>query len=164
MSKFHIRIGTFETNSSAMHTLQISNKGLSKCRLKVHDDGYVHISLDQEFGTEDNVFFTQKDKLKYIVTWLYSYYDFNLEEVEEGYLWRDFNEEFANYVNKDRTSNFCFGVKVDSRKYDDACPYWDHQIYDGKWNDEGCVVSLWNAKECVEFIFNKYISLVTGCD
>lgn len=162
--KTQIRNKVWETNSSAQHTLQVSQKGQQKCRLKIHNDGYVHISLDQEFGKDDNVFTTQKDKLKYIVTWIYTYYNFDLEKIEEGYLWYEFNEKFAEYVNKDRDNKMCRGVRVDKIKYEDAWQYWDHQIYSGNIFDDGCVVDLWNVKQCIDFIFNGYISLVTGCD
>lgn len=162
--KKQIRNGVWETNSSAQHTLQVSKKGQQKCRLKIYDDGYVHISLDQEFGKDDNVFTTQKDKLKYIVTWIYTYYNFDFEKIEEGYLWCEFNKKFAEYVNKDRDDNLCRGIWVDKIKYEDAWQYWDHQIYSGNVFDDGCVVDIWNAEQCVDFIFNGYISLVTGCD
>lgn len=166
--KKQVRHSVFETNSSAVHTLSISKKGLQKCRLKVHEDGYVHISLDQEFGKDEYIYMSQKDKLKYIITWIYSYYNFDFEAIEEGYIWSEFNEQFAKYVNNNKSANcsvVCKGIKVDSCKYEDAWSYWDHQIYSGdRWDCDKCVVNLWNPEKCVEFIFNKNVGLETGCD
>ena len=113
--KTQIRSEVWETNSSSVHSFCFSKRGLEKCHMKIHEDGYVHITLDQYFGNDEEQFFNQKTKLKYIVTWLYTYYD-------------------------------------------------DHQQLSSGWCDDNCIVSLWDSEACVEFIFNKYVGLETGCD
>lgn len=159
-----IRIGMFETNSSSVHSFCFSKKGLEKCHMKIHEDGYVHITLDQYFGKDEARFFNQKTKLKYIMTWLYASYDFDIEKIEyESYDLYNFNEAFGKYVTE-HNGVLCRGVKVDECKWEGAYDYFDHQQLSSGWCDDNCIVSLWNSKACVEFIFNKYVGLETGCD
>lgn len=66
--KIQIRNGAWETNSSAVNSLCWSPKGAEKNHLTVHEDGYVHVILDRFYDTDHHQFFTQKEKLKYIVT------------------------------------------------------------------------------------------------
>lgn len=167
--KAQIRDGVFETASSAVHGLVVSDKGLSPCRLKIEDDCHIHINLDQEFGKEEKVFTSQKDKLKYIVSWIYSYYDFDEEKINNGFIWIEFNQVFSEYVNKHKgtinvNNPYCLGVKVDKCKFKSGYDVFDHQLDPYRGNDGGCVVTLWNPEKTVEFIFNKYMGLQTGCD
>ena len=48
--KTQIRNKVWETNSSSVHAFCFSTKGLEKCRLKIHEDGYVHVRLNKYFG------------------------------------------------------------------------------------------------------------------
>jgi len=162
--KTQIRNKVWETNSSSVHSFCFSKRGLEKCHMKIHEDGYVHITLDQYFGKDEAQFFNQKTKLKYIMTWLYTYYNFDKEKIEdEGYVINYFNEAFGKYVTK-RNGVLCRGVKVDECKWEEAYDYFDHQQLDGGWCDDNCIVSLWDSQACVEFIFNKYVGLETRCD
>ena len=162
--KTQIRSEVWETNSSSVHSFCFSKRGLEKCHMKIHEDGYVHITLDQYFGKDEAQFFNQKTKLKYIVTWLYAYYDFDKEKIEDkGYIINYFNEAFGKYVTK-HNGVLCRGVKVDECKWEEAYDYFDHQQLDGGWCDDNCIVSLWDSQACVEFIFNKYVGLETRCD
>lgn len=162
--KTQIRNKVWETNSSSVHSFCFSKRGLEKCHMKIHEDGYVHITLDQYFGKDEAQFFNQKTKLKYIVTWLYAYYDFDKEKIEDkGYIINYFNEAFGKYVTK-HNGVLCRGVKVDECKWEEAYDYFDHQQLDGGWCDDNCIVSLWDSQACVEFIFNKYVGLETRCD
>lgn len=158
-----IRLGVWETNSSSVHSFCFSKKGLEKCHMKIHEDGYVHITLDQYFGKDEAQFFNQKTKLKYIITWLYVYYDFDEAKIRDGYLLEDFNKAFGEYVTK-HNGVLCRGVKVDKCKWEDSYDYFDHQQLSSGWCDDNCIVSLWDSEACVEFIFNKYVGLETGCD
>jgi len=162
--KTQIRSNVWETNSSSVHSFCFNKRGLEKCHMKIHEDGYVHITLDQYFGKDEAQFFNQKTKLKYIVTWLYAYYDFDKEKIEDkGYIINYFNEAFGKYVTK-HNGVLCRGVKVDECKWEEAYDYFDHQQLDGGWCDDNCIVSLWDSQACVEFIFNKYVGLETRCD
>jgi len=162
--KTQIRSNVWETNSSSVHSFCFSKRGLEKCHMKIHEDGYVHITLDQYFGKDEAQFFNQKTKLKYIMTWLYAYYNFDIEKIEDkGYIINYFNEAFGKYVTK-HNGVLCRGVKVDECKWEEAYDYFDHQQLDGGWCDDNCIVSLWDSQACVEFIFNKYVGLETRCD
>lgn len=162
--KTQIRSEVWETNSSSAHSFCFSKRGLEKCHMKIHEDGYVHITLDQYFGNDEEQFFNQKTKLKYIVTWLYTYYDFDKAKIrDEGYIFNNFNEAFGKYVTEHNGVS-CRGVKVDECKWEEAYDYFDHQQLSSGWCDDNCIVSLWDSEACVEFIFNKYVGLQTGCD
>lgn len=162
--KTQIRSNVWETNSSSVHSFCFSKRGLEKCHMKIHEDGYVHITLDQYFGKDEAQFFNQKTKLKYIMTWLYAYCNFDIEKIEDkGYIINYFNEAFGKYVTK-HNGVLCRGVKVDECKWEEAYDYFDHQQLDGGWCDDNCIVSLWDSQACVEFIFNKYVGLETRCD
>lgn len=159
-----MRLGVFETASSSIHAFCFNKKGLEKCHMKIHEDGYVHITLDQYFGKDEEQFFNQKTKLKYIMTWLYASYDFDIEKIEyESYDLYNFNEAFGKYVTE-HNGVLCRGVKVDECKWEESYDYFDHQQLTNGWGDDSCVVSLWNSEACVEFIFNKYVGLQTGGD
>lgn len=164
--KRQIRNNVWETNSSAVNSFCWSSKGAEKNHLKVHDDGYIHIILDRYYGTDFQQFFTQKEKLKYIVTWIYHYYDFDFNKEEDWYLWNLFMKEFCKYVNTNPTKQNnnikCQGVKVHLKLGEDSYDYLDHQLING--GEGKCVVNLWNPKECVDFIFNKYIGVETNSD
>lgn len=167
--KTQIRNKVWETNSSAVNSLCWSPKGAERNHLTVHEDGYVHVILDRFYDTDYHQFFTQKEKLKYIVTWIYHYYNFNVKEKDEWYLWNLFILEFCKYVNthpSKRNNNIeCQGISVSLKLGEDSYDYLNHQLIDSYIHDGGnCVVNLWNPEECVSFIFNKYIGVETNSD
>lgn len=164
--KKQIRIGTFETNSSSVHSLQISQKHMYKSKLKIADDGYVHVQLTEYYGKDEKDYKGQREKLTYVVTWMYIYYGCNIEELYNGYMWKDFNKSFANYVG-----NSCKGILIDktmsslSGRYENAGDYLDHQSNPwGMYNADNCVVSLYDIEQLINFIFNPYLWLHTDCD
>ena len=168
--KQQTRLEMFETNSSSVHTLQISTKGIQKCKLKISDDGYIHVKLNLYFGNDLHDYTGQSDKLKYICTWMYVYYGCDLERLEDGYEWRKFINAFCEYVNdlnNKATTNWrkkCLGIKVKPVLGDDACSYLDHenQPYSA-FDDESCVIDLCRSEDLVNFIFNPNIWLRTRC-
>lgn len=161
--KKQIRIGMFETNSSSVHSLQISQKHMHKSKLKIADDGYVHVQLTEYYGKDAKDYKGQREKLTYIVTWMYIYYGCNIEELYNKYLWKDFNETFADYVG-----NNCKGILIDKTMFDGgemAGDYLDHQsIPYGGYDSENCVVNLYDTEQLINFIFNPYLWLHTDCD
>ena len=161
--KKQIRIGTFETNSSSVHSLQISQKHMHKSKLKIADDGYVHVQLTEYYGKDEKDYKGQREKLTYIVTWMYIYYGCNLEDLFKGSLWEEFNKTFTDYVGND-----CKGILIDKTMFDDsemAGDYLDHQsIPYGKYDTENCIVNLYDAEQLINFIFNPYLWLHTDCD
>ena len=161
--KKQIRLETFETNSSSIHTLQISTKHMHKSKLKIEDDGYVHISLTEYYGKDERDYKGQCEKLTYIVTWMYIYYGCNLEDLFKGSLWEEFNTSFVNYVG-----DGCKGILIDKTMFDGdemAGDYLDHQsIPYGKYDTENCIVNLYDTEQLINFIFNPYLWLHTDCD
>ena len=161
--KRQIRLETFETNSSSIHTLQISTKHVHKSKLKIGDDGYVHVSLTEYYGKDEKDYKGQREKLTYIVTWMYIYYGCNLEDLFKGSSWKEFNTSFVDYVG-----NGCKGIWIDKTMFDGgemAGDYLDHQsIPYGKYDTENCIVNLYDTEQLINFIFNPYLWLHTDCD
>ena len=161
--KRQIRLETFETNSSSIHTLQISQKHMHKSKLKIAADGYIHVSLTEYYGKDAKDYTGQREKLTYVVTWMYIYYGCNIEELYNGHMWKDFNKYFADYVG-----NSCKGILIDKTMFDGdeiAGDYLDHQsIPYGKYDTENCIVNLYDTEQLINFIFNPYLWLHTDCD
>jgi len=161
--KKQIRIGMFETDSSSVHSLQISQKHMHKSKLKIADDGYVHVSLTEYYGKDEKDYKGQREKLTYIVTWMYIYYGCNLEDLFKGSLWEEFNTSFVDYVG-----NSCKGIWIDKTMLDGgeiAGDYLDHQSAPyGEYDGENCVVDLYDTEQLINFIFNPYLWLHTDCD
>lgn len=161
--KKQIRLETFETNSSSIHTLQISQKHMHKSKLKIADDGYVHVNLTEYYGKDAKDYKGQREKLTYIITWMYIYYGCNFEELCKGSLWKEFNTSFVDYVG-----NGCKGIWIDKTMLDGgemAGDYLDHQsIPYGIYDSENCIVNLYDTEQLINFIFNPYLWLHTDCD
>ena len=78
-----IRKNIFETNSSSVHTLTFKSDGLEKSHLPVNKSGYT-LAYYGEFGREDAYYFTQEEKLSYLVTLIW-YYDCDyIDESEDS--------------------------------------------------------------------------------
>ena len=161
--KKQIRFNIYETASSSVHALVVSTKHMHKSKLKIADDGYVHVSLTQYYGKDEKDYKGQREKLTYIVTWMYIYYGCNLEDLFKGYLWKEFNTSFMNYVG-----NGCKGIWIDKTMFNGgemAGDYLDHQsISYGKYDTENCIVNLYDTEQLINFIFNPYLWLHTDCD
>lgn len=171
--KKQIRINTFETNSSSVHTLQVSKELMENCELTIKDDGYIHLDLDQYYGKDLKEYKTQEEKLKYICTWMYIYYDNDIDRMRTGYEWEKFESEFCDYVNSHlnpRRHNYhCNGIKIDKikPKYDDgyAGDFLDHQSCPyGSLDTDGFIFDFYDTNMLVNFIFNPYLWLHTDCD
>ena len=173
MMKKQIRINTFETNSSSVHTLQISKDLMGENELTIKRDGYVHINLDQYYGKDLVEYKTQEEKLKYICTWMYIYYGNDIKQMYDGYEWKEFETEFCDYVNNHLNSKqriyHCNGIRIDKIKskydYGSAGDFLDHQSCPyGLWDTEGFIINFYDTDMLVNFIFNPYLWLQTDCD
>ena len=111
--KKQIRFNIYETASSSVHALVVSTKHMHKSKLKIADDGYVHVSLTEYYGKDEKDYKGQREKLTYVVTWMYIYYGCNIEELYNGYMWKDFNKSFTDYVG-----NSCKGILIDKTMFD----------------------------------------------
>lgn len=161
--KKQVRLHIYETASSSIHSLAISSKHMYKSKLKIADDGYVHVSLTEYYGKDKKDYKGQREKLTYVVTWMYIYYGCSLGELFKGSLWEEFNTSFADYVK-----NSCKGILIDKTMFDGgeiAGDYLDHQsIPYGKYDSENCIVNLYDTEQLINFIFNPYLWLHTDCD
>ena len=171
--KKQIRFNTFETNSSSIHTLQVSKELMENCELTIKDDGYIHIDLDQYYGKDLKKYKTQEEKLKYICTWMYIYYGNDIERMCAGYEWIEFEASFCYYVNNHLNANqcnrYCNGIRIDKIKsqydYGSAGDFLDHQSCPyGKYNTEGFILDFYDTDILINFIFNPYLWLQTDCD
>lgn len=174
MGKIQIRQKCFETNSSSVHSYQISNTLMENSNLIVNKGGYVHIDLDEYYGREVKEYRTQEEKLKYICTWMYIYYRCDLKELRSGYLWIDFVDAFCEYVNEHsnpQEHNYkCRGIKINKIKpkydyYDGAGGFLDHQSCPyGSYNTDGFILDIYDTNILINFIFNPYVWLRTESD
>lgn len=171
--KIQTRLKTFETNSSSVHSFQISNELMGNSNLIVNKGGYVHVDLDEYYGREIKEYRTQEEKLKYICTWMYIYYRCNLKELRSGYLWIDFVNAFCEYVNEhtnlQKHTYKCRGIKINKIKpkydYDGAGGFLDHQSCPyGSYDTDGFILDIGDANMLVNFIFNPYVWLHTESD
>ena len=146
-----IRRGVFETNSSSVHSLQISKDGLEPSNLKINKDGYIEVEFG-EFGKDYKIYNTQYEKLQYLLSFIaYSrgLYESpsDLEDLYETYDFNDVCDTICEYTGAK-------GIVI----IGDTDAYIDHQSMDD------CVIDYWYTDQVLNFIFNKYVSLETRCD
>lgn len=145
-----IRKEVFETNSSSVHSLVISNDGLEKSNLKLNKEGKIEITFGS-FGKDFNIYSSQYDKLSYLITLLYYISNgFNYESIYDNYEFKLVEEAICEYTGAK-------GIKI-LTKYK---PEIDHQSQPYYGIE---IVNVYNKDEIINFVFNKYISLKTDCD
>lgn len=162
--KLTIRDGVWETNSSSVHTLTVTEKGLRKCHLKPRDDGYIHIPL-RYFGKDDEYFYNQKDKLSYLLTNVAymcgcGYGDDDYERYYDSYQFKYVEEAILKYIAKHNPEMSVKGLRVDNLEKAEI----DHQSMPEYGDFEMKSISIWNEKSMQDFVFNSYIALHTDCD
>lgn len=140
-----IRKKTFETNSSAIHSLAIAKEGLEPSYLDVDKDGYI-ITDFGDFGDYDMGFttFDQRTKLSYLATECYylNHYD---ENIEESYIWNHICDAICEYTG-------ACGVRVLHK----VGPSINHQAipeYETKFCDP------WNPDSVNNFLFNSFVGI-----
>lgn len=142
-----IRRDVFETNSSSVHTLQISKDGLEPSELKLNKDGNIEVELG-EFGKNYMIYNTQYEKLQYLISFIaYGCYYYDLEELYKNYDFMTVRNAVCEYTGAN-----------DIIVVGEAEAHIDHQSADE------CVINLWNSDAIINFIFNKYVALETDCD
>lgn len=142
-----IRKNVFETNSSSVHTLQISNDGLEPSELKLNKDGNIEVEFG-EFGKDYRIYNTQYEKLQYLISFIaynYSYY-YDLDDLYENYDYSEVRDAICEYTGAN-----------DIVIVGETQPYIDHQ------SQYHCVIRLYKD-EIINFVFNKFITLKTDCD
>ena len=163
--KTNIRDSIFETNSSSIHSLVFLNQKLSKPNfreLRINKDGVIKIPLGY-FGRDHKIYSSQKEKLSYILTFLWCYFGEDIEwfgDKGRNYYWQDIKDEIIFYINKFSPDILCTDIiPVYPKK---GLVGFDHQTYPNYLDD--CLIDLYYPKKVVEFIFNKNIALETNSD
>ena len=156
------RIGTFETASSAVHSLVISKDGMRPSNLPVNKSGVIHVPLTY-IGKDEIVYGTQLEKLTFLLTmlWCSRMYDHygctyqSKQDLYEDYKFECIRDAVCSYAGaKD--------IKVDLPKnVEVGC---DHQIANDLIYGDLPYVDIYSEESIQEFVFNDYISVVTGSD
>lgn len=162
--KRKIRIGTFETNSSSIHSLVISKEGLERPNLRIKRkkvDGtykrFIYVPL-QTFDKYNQTFYSQEDKLSYLVTIAYLCDNNDIEEMKRSYSYERMAGEIIDYCNQYGLN--VEGLWIDLKTENDA--YIDHQTRADYYEIDDFISVM--KVDYVNFVFNKYIGLHTDSD
>lgn len=144
-----IRNHVFETNSSSVHSLVISNDGREPSNFKLNREGKIEVDFG-DFGKELRVYTSQYDKLSYLITCLYYLSGFEIEDIYDKYEFKIIENAICSYTGANR-------LKILGKN----TPSIDHQSQPYSSID---IINAYNEDEIINFVFNKYISLKTDCD
>lgn len=144
--KRKIRKGVFETNSSSVHSLVVSNEGREPSEFKLNNDGKIEIDFGQ-FGKDKRIYTSQYDKLSYLITCLYYLSGYDIYDKWE---FREIQDAICKYTG-------ATGIKILGEQE----PEIDHQSQP-YGNIE--IVNVYDEDAVINFVFNKYVSLKTDCD
>ncbi len=147
--KRQVRNNLFETNSSSVHTLVISNDGREPSNFKLNKEGKIEVDFG-EFGKDLCLYTSQYDKLSYLMTCLYYLSGYDIDDIYE-------NWEFENIENAICEYTGAKGIKILGK----VEPYIDHQSipdYDIE------IINAYDKDAVINFVFNKNVSLKTDCD
>ena len=157
--KRQIRNKVFETNSSSVHSLIISDTGMEDPNLKLieKDSGkYVCVELNC-FDNSEKTYTSQEDKLSYILTLMYILNG----EYDNEYAFYDLENKIIDYYKKRKGVNINGIIITNADK-----AAIDHQTvnkyYYGTFSDYEFMQNM--GVDFMNFIFNKYISLHTDSD
>lgn len=145
-----IREDIFETNSSSVHSLVISNDGREPSKFKLNKDGEIEIDFGQ-FGKDLCLYTSQYDKLSYLITCLYylSEYD-DISNIYDMWEFKRIQEAVCKYSG-------ATGIKILGEQDPDI----DHQ---SQPYSEISIIDVYDEDAIINFVFNKYVSLKTDCD
>lgn len=159
-----IRNHVFETNSSSVHTISISNEGLEPSKLRMNKDGKVVVPFGS-FGKEYGIYNSQEEKLSYLMTQcLYTYCQYAgtwVDEIDDDDI-KAFYENYEFECVQDAIIAYvpdCTGIVIE-KPYSAA--YIDHQSVPELSSDFICCI--YSEQDVQKFVFNKYVSLKTDCD
>lgn len=157
--KRQYRYGTFETASSAIHSLVISKDGLEPSDLPVKK-GVLRVPL-VPLEREHVVFATQLDKLSFIISWVWYYFTYHCssardEGFEHFYMFEDIDAAICEY--DERISE----IKVYKPRGVELS--YNHQFYDEISYGDVPYVNIYDDESVQNFVFNKYIAVTLGSD
>lgn len=117
-----IRRGTFETNSSSMHSLVIENDKsigeLEKSDLKLNKKGEIEVQLG-EYGCFFAFLTTQQEKLNYLVTLIAgSKYIISCDDLEDNPEYMNMKKQLLKYANAEN---------IAVHGFEEGSYYIDHQ-------------------------------------
>ena len=167
--KKQIRSGTFETNSSSMHSLVIENKKskkLSLSDLPVSSDGILKITTG-EYGWGYSILESQIEKLEYLFTLLCCYEGIeSQEDLEDNMTYIEWIDELAKYagIKKVVVTNFDGYVDHQSCCSPDEflSTYRTVDAFDENiWEDENCISE---RSKFLEVIFDDNIKIEIAND
>lgn len=153
-----IRYGTFETNSSSVHSLVISKDGMASSGLKIENKtGKIRVPL-RYWGKDTGFYDSQIDKLSYICTraWCADSGTYNVVDNENfNYALECIEEAICEYTGAK-------GIELYIPEGEE--PGFDHQTYPEYSDDMNGFCDVWNKSSVQNFVFNKYVGFETGCD
>lgn len=143
------RNGVFETNSSSVHAISIDSSGREPSQFQLNEHGKIEISFGS-FGRESRTYYSQYNKLSYLMTCLYYIAEDDKEAIYDMYEFKRIEGIICHYAK-------ATGIEI----LDDIEPYIDHQSIP-YGNIE--IINSWDEDEVIDFVFNKYIRLKTYSD
>jgi len=166
--KRQIRKGVFETNSSSMHSVTISQGTLSPNRMEIHKGRYIKVGAG-EFGWGLSKHRDQETKLEYLLMMVVeTEHPNNLEEFLECEGFKKLNEAISSYCGCDRIVPVNFNFRTESyehngelRSYVTHDGYIDHQSCE--YNNLDDFLSE-NNTDILDFVFNPNVVLVISND
>lgn len=146
-----MRRNIFETNSSSVHAISIDGSGLEPSNFIIDKDGTIYTEYGQ-FGKNYEIFNTQYDKLSYLVSLCYYFMRGYGDDIYDCWEFQSIEEAVCEYTGAEklRISNV------------NDYPGIDHQMQ--PYGVDDCIVNLYSQQAIIDFVFNKYVSLVTDCD
>lgn len=132
-----IRNKVFETNSSAVHCLVVSEELLQKSTLKIDNNGMINvgfITCDTEYPL-----FTDYEKLSYLITQLYYLSGFR-SRLEDDYDFKIIQEYICEYTGAK-------GIKIDYSNNPDI----NHQAV--WYTNEDEIIDIYDKQAVLSFIF-----------
>ena len=145
----NIRMCVFETNSSSVHSLVISNKDREQSKLKLNKEGKIEIDFGS-FGKEHREYTSQYDKLSYLITCLYYIAGYDIENIYNQWEFDNIEKVVCSYTG-------ATGIEILGK----VEPFIDHQSIPDNTID---IINTYDSDMVINFIFNKSVSLKTSCD
>lgn len=161
-----IRYGTFETNSSSMHSLVYSNIKMDKSELPVTSDGVVYVDLEQSYQCSGTLT-TQLEKLEYLLSYMF---------VKDGWGYSsDYYRTSDNWYNYDITDSYMGRDLLEMLQAHDSrikkvivrwcCegPEFDHQT-NPSYDDNPMDAVVYDKDTTLEYLFSPNVSLEMSRD
>lgn len=141
----------WETASSAVHSLVVSEKGLQPSCLPVDKNMFILTDFGR-FGKSKRLYTTQESKLSYLMTQLY-YLNHCNTDLSDFYVFQNIEDAVCKYAG---AKGIYIINEIEPYINHQAIPEWDFELNLG--------VDPYDYDSIINFVFNKYISFRTDCD